>query len=183
MGYIEETGAAQHYRDAKITQIYEGTNGIQAMDLVGRKLPLRSGGVFKDQVARMRATVEELAGAGDALEADPRPARRGRWTRSTRPPGGSSTTAWRSPLTRLAGAAPFQRMFSLVTSAWLMARSALAARALLDAGSTTSSETFLRAKIDTARFYAEQILPEANGLLAAVTAGRDQLFTIPVDAL
>ena len=67
MGYIEETGAAQHYRDAKITQIYEGTNGIQAMDLVGRKMPMRAGGVFTDQIARMRATVAELAEAGDDL--------------------------------------------------------------------------------------------------------------------
>jgi len=67
MGYIEETGAAQHYRDAKITQIYEGTNGIQAMDLVGRKMPMRGGAVFGDQIARMRATVSELDGAGDDL--------------------------------------------------------------------------------------------------------------------
>jgi acyl-CoA dehydrogenase len=64
MGFIEETGAAQHYRDAKITQIYEGTNGIQAMDLVGRKLPMRAGGVYQDQLARMRATAADLA-AGD----------------------------------------------------------------------------------------------------------------------
>src|SRR6478609_4314969 len=67
MGYINETGATQYYRDAKITQIYEGTNGIQAMDLVGRKLPLRGGDVYRDQVARMRATVERLGDAGESL--------------------------------------------------------------------------------------------------------------------
>jgi len=62
MGYIEETGAAQHYRDAKITQIYEGTNGIQAMDLVGRKMPMRMGGVFNDQMARMQQSFDERMG-------------------------------------------------------------------------------------------------------------------------
>src|SRR3954452_5313860 len=68
MGFIEETGAAQFYRDAKITQIYEGTNGIQAMDLVGRKLPMRAGGVYHDQVARMKAPLAELGAAGPELQ-------------------------------------------------------------------------------------------------------------------
>src|SRR5699024_168083 len=67
MGYIEETGVAQFYRDTKITQIYEGTNGIQAMDLVGRKLPMRAGGVYQDTVARFRATLDEVTAAGDDL--------------------------------------------------------------------------------------------------------------------
>ena len=67
MGFIEESGVAQHYRDMRIAPIYEGTNGIQAMDLVGRKLPLRMGGVVADFIARMRAVDAELAEAGDEL--------------------------------------------------------------------------------------------------------------------
>ena len=88
MGYIEETGVAQHYRDAKITQIYEGTNGIQAMDLVGRKLPMRAGGVYQDQVARMRATLADLEAGGDDLAVDPpRAGRRDRHARRGHPVG------------------------------------------------------------------------------------------------
>ena len=83
MGYIEETGVAQYYRDVKITQIYEGTNGIQAMDLVARKVPMRQGGVIADLVGEMRATVAELADAGDRLEI--------RCGSSSRPPSTPST--------------------------------------------------------------------------------------------
>ena len=72
MGYIEESGVAQHFRDARITPIYEGTNGIQAMDLVGRKLPMRAGGVVEDYLAddRRRST-PTLEKAGDELAVDP----------------------------------------------------------------------------------------------------------------
>ncbi len=66
MGYIEETGVAQHYRDARITPIYEGTNGIQAIDLVGRKLGIRQGAAFADLVERIRQTIAELSDCGDA---------------------------------------------------------------------------------------------------------------------
>ena len=67
MGYIEETGVAQHYRDARIAPIYEGTNGIQAMDLVGRKLPMRAGAAVGDYLGQIQATVDALAAAGDDL--------------------------------------------------------------------------------------------------------------------
>ncbi len=184
MGYIEETGAAQHYRDAKITQIYEGTNGIQAMDLIGRKLPLRAGGVFTDQLARMRATVEELGGAGDDLAAvhDQLAAavdaveQAGTWILEH----GAA-----DPADALAVATPFQRLFSLTVGAWVLARSALAAQALLAGGSVSGplSSEFLEAKVVTARFYAEQVLPEVHGLLPAATSGKADLFAIAASAL
>ena len=100
MGYIEETGVAQYYRDAKITQIYEGTNGIQAMDLVGRKLPMRQGGVIADHVGR-DAGHRRRAGRGRRRAGpDPRRARRPpstRWTPRTR---GSSSRASADPSRR-----------------------------------------------------------------------------------
>src|SRR3546814_2024786 len=67
MGYVEETGVAQHFRDARIAPIYEGTHGIQAMDLVGRKLPMRGGAAVGDHIARIAALAEALAARGDEL--------------------------------------------------------------------------------------------------------------------
>jgi alkylation response protein AidB-like acyl-CoA dehydrogenase len=178
MGYIEETGVAQYYRDAKITQIYEGTNGIQAMDLVGRKLPMRAGGVYRDQVARMRATVDELAGAGDELA--PIHAELSAAIDSL-----ETATAHifehgaSDPETALAAATPYQRLFAVVVGGWLMARSALAAKALLDDG---TDDEFLRTKIVTARFFAEHLLPEVHGLVRPVTAGKDDVMALaPAD--
>ena len=135
MGYIEETGVAQHYRDARIAPIYEGTNGIQAMDLVGRKLPMRAGGAVADYLGRIDA---------HRRRARRRPATS--WRRSaTRSPTAlaalRTATDWllanglADPLDALAGATPYLRLFSIVTGGWLMAQQALAATALLgDAG-------------------------------------------------
>jgi hypothetical protein len=178
MGYIEETGVAQYYRDAKITQIYEGTNGIQAMDLVGRKLPMRAGGVYNDQVARMRATIAQLAEGGDDLAPI-----------ATELTAAVETleraTAWifeqaGDPASVLAAATPYQRLFSVTVGGWLMARAALAAKARLDAG---ADDEFLRAKVVTARFFAQHLLPEVHGLLGAVTAGKDDLMALEPAAL
>jgi alkylation response protein AidB-like acyl-CoA dehydrogenase len=173
MGFIEETGAAQHYRDAKITQIYEGTNGIQAMDLVGRKMPMRAGGVFTDHIARMRATVEELdasdpslaairdelAKAVDASEAA------GLWLMTE---GGAD------PVVALSSATPFQRLLSLTTAGWMMARAALVASRRLASGDGDAD--FLAQKVVTARFFARNVLPEVHGLVGPATAGADDLL-------
>jgi len=156
MGFIEETGVAQHLRDARITPIYEGTNGIQAMDLVGRKLPIRAGGAVIDLLDEMAATDggPELADAVTALR---------------------EATDWllarglQDPTDALAGATPYLRMFGLVVGGWLLARSAL----VPDAND---------AKRTTARFYCTQLLPAARGLLPAVTAGAEDLLSIPADA-
>ncbi|MEO5679490.1 MAG: acyl-CoA dehydrogenase, partial [Acidimicrobiales bacterium] len=178
MGYVEETGVAQLYRDARITAIYEGTNGIQAMDLVGRKLPMRGGGVVADLVARMQATAEELAGGGEALA----------------PIGAGLTdglgvlqqaTDWilanaaTDPVQALAAATPYLRLFSQVVGGWLLGVEALAATrsaASLPAG-------FADAKVATARFFAAHILPTVHGLLPTITAGKADLFALAADEL
>jgi len=168
MGYIEETGVAQHFRDARIAPIYEGTNGIQAMDLVGRKLPMRAGGAIGDFLARIDALDGDLAAAGDDLAS----------IRSRLADGVAAlrtATDWllangmANPLDALAGATPYLRLFSVVTGAWTMARQALAASAALaDAG--PADKAFYEGKVLTARFFCEQLLPPALGLVPSITA-------------
>ena len=168
MGYIEETGVAQHFRDARIAPIYEGTNGIQAMDLVGRKLPMRAGAAITDYLARIDAVDAELAAAGDELTSIREALADG--VRALR-----TATDWllangmANPLDALAGATPYLRLFSVVTGAWLMARQALAATAALDDASA-ADKAFYEAKVVSARFFCEQLLPQATGLLSAITA-------------
>ncbi|HEX6166741.1 MAG TPA: acyl-CoA dehydrogenase [Acidimicrobiales bacterium] len=172
MGYIEETGVAQHYRDIRIAAIYEGTNGIQAMDLVARKLPMRSGGVINDYLAGITDTAAELAKEGGDLAAigvhlaDAQASLKSTtdWVLANGLPDASDT---------LAGATPYLRMCGIVTGGWLLARSAQAAQRLLDDGEGDAD--FLRQKLVTARFYAEQFLPQAAGLVPAVTAGSADL--------
>ena len=164
MGYIEETGAAQHLRDARITPIYEGTNGIQANDLVGRKL-LRDGGagmaVLIDEIAALApqlAGETGLAGVGEAL-ADGLARLR-------------EATAWllahgpSEPALAFAGAAPYLQLVGTVGGGWLSARAALAARQ-----HANGDADFATAKAITARFYAAHILPRAKGLRDAVIGG------------
>ena len=168
MGYIEETGVAQHVRDARIAPIYEGTNGIQAMDLVARKLPLRGGAAVGDHLDRMAALDAELAALGGELAsirvafADGLGALR-------------TATDWllgnglANPLDALAGATPYLRLFSLVTGGWVMARQALKALALL-VDASDDDKAFYEGKVLTARFFCEQMLPQAAALVPAVTA-------------
>ena len=172
MGYIEETGVAQHYRDIRIAAVYEGTNGIQAIDLVGRKLPMRGGGVIADFLAGIEATAAEMSSAeGDQAAIGKRLADAHAVLKST--------TDWllanglADPGNALAGATPYLRMCGIVTGGWLLARSAQAAQRRLDAGEGDAD--FLRQKLVTAVFYAEQLLPQAAGLAPAVTAGPSEL--------
>ena len=179
MGYVEETGVAQYLRDSRIAPIYEGTNGIQAIDLVTRKLPMRGGAVVKGHLAAMSALDDELAAAGPELAG----------IRARLAEGVAvltETTDWLAahlatdPNDALAGASPYLRMFGLVTGGWLMARSALAARHLLDAGS--ADRRWLSDKVATARFYAEQLLPQAAGLQRAATGGAAALYDVDLAA-
>ncbi len=169
-GYIEETGAAQYLRDARIAPIYEGTNGIQAIDLVLRKLPLENGAVVTALVTEMTDVViamnshDELATFGDEL------------SRAIR--GLAESSAWLGERlaagdiqSALAGATPYLRQFGTVVGGWLMAKAALAA---LDGPSDVTPE-FLVEKVTTARFYGEQLLPIANGLIPAIKGGADIL--------
>jgi acyl-CoA dehydrogenase len=171
MGYVEETGIAQHFRDARIAPIYEGTNGIQAADLVGRKLPMRGGAVITehldviDQRAKLLGADAELEGFGRSLEASVQTARR--------------STEWllqrgrENPADLLAGSAPYLRMLGTVVCGGLMAKVALVAREQTD-----DPDGFYRAKIVSAKFFGEQILPAAAALEGAVTAGADDLFAL-----
>ncbi len=176
MGYVEETGVAQHYRDAKIAAIYEGTNGIQALDLVGRKLPYDGGAFVKGYLAELRETAsslpDELAAIGRALAAAVDSL--------------EQATDWlfeqqEQPVDLFAGATPYLRMFGTVVGGAGMARSAAAAHRLLGEGE--GDEAQLRDKITVARFYATQLLPQVHGLLDAVTAGADDLYAIEADRL
>jgi 3-(methylthio)propanoyl-CoA dehydrogenase len=179
MGYIEESGVPQHYRDARITSIYEGTNGIQAMDLIGRKLPMRGGAAVEDFLGMVAALDPVLEKAGDDLA-------------TIRTQLGEAlatladTTKWMmeeglaDPRNALAGATPYLRMFSLVTAGWLMARQGLAAKSLLD---EDASDEFAQAKLVTARFFAEQILPAVNGLAVPVMAGFEDLYAVKPEAI
>jgi alkylation response protein AidB-like acyl-CoA dehydrogenase len=176
MGYVEETGVAQYLRDGRISPIYEGTNGIQAIDLVMRKLPMRDGGVMTDLLAQMEALDPDLAAAGadlagvrTALADGVRVLREATGWILSRGPA--------EPNDALAGATPYLRMAGLVVGGWLMARSAVAAAHLLRDASGPDA-VFLREKISTARFYTGQLLPQAAGLLPAVTAGAGPLFQI-----
>lgn len=180
MGYVEETGSAQHYRDIRIAAIYEGTNGIQAIDLVGRKLAMRDGAVVQELIGEMGTTVGNLQQAGmgemaerlEAAAADLQAA--SRWLLEK---GGASTDDG------LAGATPYLRMFGTTVGGWLLAKSALAAHRLSAQGSNDFGQPFLDAKIATATFYAGQILPQVHGLLPSVMAGADPLFAVEADLL
>ncbi|BDZ53211.1 acyl-CoA dehydrogenase [Agromyces marinus] len=174
-GFIEEAGAAQHYRDVRIAAIYEGTNGIQAADLVGRKLGIRGGASFLEFIAEMRGLDAELATAGDDFAS----------IRSSLTAGLDAleqTTAWMlrtgvdDPHSVLAGSSPYLRIWGLVVGGWLMAKSALAGRELGD-------DPIGASQLPLARFYAEQLLPAASGLAAAATAGSRDLFALDADAL
>jgi alkylation response protein AidB-like acyl-CoA dehydrogenase len=170
MGFIEETGAAQHLRDARITPIYEGTNGIQANDLVGRKLLRDRGAAANELITEMRAIDGALADVrGDDLAA-------------LRPPLAAGldalerVTSWmieageNDPPHALAGAVPYLKLMGNVAGGWLMAKAALAAQARLAEGAGDTA--FHAAKIATARLYAEHVLPAAPALVPAVTGGR-----------
>jgi alkylation response protein AidB-like acyl-CoA dehydrogenase len=162
MGFIEETGAAQHYRDARIAPIYEGTNGIQAADLVGRKLGLGGGAVLASLLADMR-----MEGAGepvlmahvDACEA------------VARQLGEAEAED------RLAASYPFLTMLSVAVCGWLMERQLRAA-----AEEQEGDSVFLAMKKAAARFYLDQIVPEATGLKAAASAPADSLYSVSEEA-
>ena len=176
MGYVEETGVAQYWRDSRIAPIYEGTNGIQAIDLVTRKIPMRDGGVVTDLLAQIEVLGRELAAAGPEL-AEMRPALASGVSAVREATDWIMSRGAAEPNDALAGATPYLRLFGLVAGGWLLARSALAASRLLP-GAGDSDAAFLYDKIGTARFYAGQLLPEAAGLLPAVTAGAGPLFRV-----
>ena len=176
MGFVEETGIAQHWRDSRITTIYEGTNGIQAIDLVGRKLAMRGGAVVAEHLDRIAALDVDLAAHPDLAVTRTRLATS---VAATRRAGDWLLAHAGDQPAVLAGATPYLRMLATVTGASLMVRSALAARTLLagEAGGASSfDQPFLAAKVHTARFFCEQLLPAIDGLEASVCGGAEALM-------
>jgi 3-(methylthio)propanoyl-CoA dehydrogenase len=165
MGFIEETGAAQHYRDARIAPIYEGTNGIQAADLVGRKLTGDGGAGMASLIADVRAEAQDaglLALTGLVEEA-------------------TAHLLSASVDDRLAASAPYLTMVSVMTCGWLMERQSIIAAAKLEAGE--GDPIFLKAKTVTARFYLTHIIAEAIGLSAQVRDGSGLLYLLSAEEL
>ena len=154
MGYIEETGIAQLYRDARIFPIYEGTNGIQAADLVGRKLGLDGGAAFSRLIADMRAEVQArtLSALIDSCDSV------------------GTQLLQAEPNDRLAGSYPFLTMLAVAVCGWLLERQG---RAVGDEASATTRAV--------ARFYIEWIVPEAIGLGAAASAGAELLYSLKAE--
>lgn len=173
MGYVEETGVAQHWRDARIAPIYEGTNGVQAVDLVMRKLPMSGGAVIERTLSDIRDTVEALKDAGLFAMAEHLGAAVDTVERV------SEILLAEAGADRLAGATPYLRMLATLVGAWLMARGALVAKTQLDAGAPDAS--FYDAKLATATFFVSQTLPAAMGLRASVEGSVDDLMSVPLD--
>ena len=171
MGFIEETGAAQIYRDARILPIYEGTNGIQAIDLVTRKLPLEGGRIVEAYIGELSATAEEVRRSnrpdfgrmgerlGETIAA---------LAESTRWMGGALRS---NPEAALAGAAPYLRLFGLAAGGTYLARIALAAAR--DGAANAQAQ-----QIAVARFFAENLATAATGLKETVMTGADSTLAL-----
>jgi hypothetical protein len=175
MGYIEESGAAQHFRDARIAPIYEGTNGIQALDLVGRKLLRDEGAAALQYIDEVHSLINglnlrteqdlaiirrHLAAGVDALD---------------------NATHWlldagaENQIDALAGATPYLRLFGIVAGGAMLARSALHAQEAIDSG---SQDERMVDKLVIARFYAEHILPQAPGLGTTIASGSGSIMAL-----
>jgi hypothetical protein len=157
MGFIEETGAAQHYRDARIAPIYEGTNGIQAADLVGRKIGLEGGAVFKSLLDDIHLSASGFAPLAELAE-------------RCAAIGGRLDTA--SPDDALAASYPFLTMLAVAACGWLMVRQ-------LNALEGEGDPAFAASKRAAALYYLEQVVPEAIGLSAQASASADLLYSLP----
>lgn len=168
MGYIEETGAAQFFRDARITTIYEGTTGIQALDLIGRKVARDGGAALRAVLAQMRqtqTTAEQQSHAGIRAVA----VALGHGIHALTTAGEYVAANYGKDVRAVAaGAVPFLRLLGIVSGGWMMARAALAAQKKITAGDT---DPFYPAKLVTAQFYAEHVLVAAQGLATEVIAG------------
>jgi hypothetical protein len=161
MGYVEETGAAQHYRDARISPIYEGTNGIQAADLVGRKIGLEGGEVLRRLLDDMRADaagetvlIRLIDSCGEIGEGLLR----------------------RDGDDRLAASYPFLTMLATAVAGWLMAKQA----AVID--SFEGDPDFAAMKRAAASYFLDQLVPEAQGKFAAAMARSDVLYAVREEA-
>ena len=180
MGYVEETGAAQPYRDVRIASIYEGTTGIQANDLVNRKLA-------RDQGAAMNSLLAEATHELEAVETSDAGVRIARTAAlealaTTRRAAGTVLKSMMSaPADAYAVSIPFLKLCGFALGGWLLAKSAAIAERKLAAG--TSDRKFLEGKIASARFYAEHILPQTLALARVVEAGSGSVIETDADLI
>ena len=181
MGFIEETGAAQYYRDAKILTIYEGTTAIQANDLVGRKTARDGGESAKALAARVAETEADLlANGSDDAKAMAHQLGKARqaYLDAVQFIADHSRS---NPNAAYAGSVPYLMLAGNLMAGWQMGRALLAAQSAVGQGGEFS-DAFLRNKIATARFYAEHILVKTAGLRDAIVEGADSVTALEVDA-
>ena len=165
MGFVEETGAAQYYRDIRIAAIYEGTNGIQAADLVGRKLAMQGGDVIRNHLAAISADAAEHAGLSALAAAT------------------ADVTDYMLNADiddRLAGSYAYTNMMAVATSGWLMLKQLRAAQAAIANGDTSA---FLRAKVAACRYYLDVMVPEAMAFKGSAMVGAELLYAIDAEEL
>jgi hypothetical protein len=165
MGFVEETGAAQYYRDIRIAAIYEGTNGIQAADLVGRKLAMQSGDVIRNHLAAIAADAVDHIGLSALAAAT------------------AEVTEYMLNAEvddRLAGSYAYTNMMAVVTSGWLMLRQYRAAQADIANG---GSSAFLRSKVAACRYYLDVMVPEAVAYKGTAMAGAELLYALDAEEL
>jgi alkylation response protein AidB-like acyl-CoA dehydrogenase len=168
MGFVEETGVAQHYRDARITTIYEGTNGIQAIDLVGRKLGMQGGAVVKRHLDSIDSLINRLA-AFPQLTATR--AALVKTLAATREATDWLAAHGGNQLDLLSGATPYLRLISVLTGGYLLAESAvIASESGLD-------DAVVAERVTSARFFCEQLMPVADGLVPSITGDSELLMS------
>jgi hypothetical protein len=176
MGFIEETGAAQYYRDARIITIYEGTTGIQANDLIGRKTARDAGTTARAVAADIDRVAAHCASHADAS------LRRIGLSLAAATAALQSAIEWIVPAygthvrAAHAVAVPYLELWGVVAGGWLMARAALVAAEHLAQGKGDAD--FLRAKVATALYYAQCLLPRAEGLARTITEGSEAALAL-----